>query len=190
MDKIEQCKADYLEGKIDADRNGYISTGGITFKAPERTKVYASAGRGSHRPSASPRAATGNAAAEWATAIQAAMVHCGSRHKATAYVAKKRPELRARLVAEANAGQAPRAHRGQSPVARRQPGHQRPTPRARGATNGGGMSKDQFGQQVAKLMEDGLSKREAALQLSKSMGLSQQPEQPGYFEQGRQHYFN
>ena len=116
-----------------------------------------------------------SAAQQWATAVNAAMVQCGgNRQRATAYVARKRPELRARLLKEANADNAPRAHRGQTPVARRQPGH-RSAPRAmRGQTNAGGMTKADFTHRVESIMErDGLSKIEAALKLSKEMGLSQ-----------------
>lgn len=193
MNKMEQTKAAYREGKIDADRNGYITSadGGLTFKAPERSKVYASAGRGSRRqPGESVLApATGTAKEQWSEAIASATARYGSRAKAVAHVAKARPSLRAALIKEANAGNAPRAHRGQTPVARRQPGH-RTAPRAmRGQTNAGGMSKMDFTQRVETLMQrDGMSKMEAARQLSREMGLSQQRDGGSYFEQGRERY--
>lgn len=150
-------------------------------RRPRSGPPTASLGNRSRRQPGESVLAPSTAKEQWESAVAKALVQCGgNRQRAASMVAKKRPELRARLVREANAANAPRAHRGQQPVARRQPGH-RVAPRA--------MSKADFTQRVETLMQrDGMSKMEAARQLSREMGLSQQREEPGYFDQGRDRY--
>ncbi|MCC7336177.1 MAG: hypothetical protein IT422_13885 [Pirellulaceae bacterium] len=95
--------------------------------------------------------------ARWNAAIEASSAPCRTRAQAIALASRRNPQLRAKLVAEANQG-------------RLQPAKATVKPTARATAKS---DSDLFRQQLAQLMADGMSRRDAAKQLSETMGLSQ-----------------
>jgi hypothetical protein len=167
-DRIKQAKRDYLNGRIVADSSGYISVGGLTFKAPPGAPTAMAT-----RPAAQQIFTKYNARETWDRLVAEASVKTrGNRQSAINAVVRANPGLREALITGANEDR-----QQAKPVSRQST----TKPRA--------MSKQQFDEQLQKLIESGLSKREAALQLSKSMGLSQERTGPNYFQDGKQRYF-
>ena len=110
------------------------------------------------------------ARARWDQAVEVALVeHGGNRRRAVQMVSKRRPELRKALIAEANSNRSKTA-----PVVAK--------PKA--------SASQAFRQQVQELVDGGMTKLEAVKQLSRQAGLSIQPSEPNYFQDGKKRYFS
>jgi hypothetical protein len=139
----------FASGKLSTDNAGFLHVKGVgDIRLSD--EFVASVGASTRRPASS-------VTARWQSAVEAAMITCrGNRVKAASIAARKHPHLRAQLIAEANSG------RGTQP---RPQAVTRPTAKVN--------STVAFNQQVQELMEQqGLTKLEAARQLSQQMGLS------------------
>lgn len=113
------------------------------------------------------RTPSSTARARWDGAIESALLeYNGDRKRATSMVARRRPELRAALIREANVAK----------------------PAAKPAAKPKSSASQAFREQVEALVADGMSKRDAVRQLSLAMGLSSQPVEPNYFRDGKQRY--
>jgi hypothetical protein len=165
-EKIHQAKMAFASGKLSTDNAGFLHVKGVgDIKLSD--EFVASVGASTRRPA-------GSVTARWQTAVDAALISCnGNRVRATAMAARKHPHLRAQLIAEANSGRTqPKPQASQRPTAK---------------VN----STVAFSQQVAELMEQqGMSKLEAARQLSQQMGLSnsQPAKSSGSFVSTRDQY--
>ena len=117
-----------------------------------------------------------NAKQVWAAAIEEALPKCrGNRRAAVNMVVRQQPQLREQLVSEANAPK-PAAKATAKPVSR--------------AT--AKVDAYHFRQQLARLVEGGMSRRDAAKQLSETMGLSQprQTDTDSYWDQRKARYYS
>ncbi len=130
------------------------------------------------QPTTKPQVSTITAAtqARWNAAIKAESAPCRTRAQAIALASRRNPQLRAKLVAEANQG-------------RPQPTKATVKPTARATAKS---DSDLFRQQLAQLMADGMSRRDAAKQLSETMGLSQprQTDTDSYWDQRKARYYS
>ncbi len=118
-----------------------------------------------------------DAQAIWTNKVEALIATGLPRAKATAQVAKDNPQLRQRMLEQANAR--PRAQAIGCMVQ----AQAKARPRA-------SVSATEFRQQVDELMrEEGITRTEAARKLSQAFGLTEQQQSGGYFQRAKQEYF-
>jgi hypothetical protein len=116
------------------------------------------------------RTPAATATERWNGAIESALLeYNGDRKRATSMVARRQPTLRSALITEANSNRSKTA-----PVVAK--------PRA--------SASQAFRQQVQELVDGGMTKLEAVKQLSRQAGLSIQPSEPNYFQDGKKRYFS